>query len=130
MNTDSVKSEPLPTDFTHPSPTILEAHDICRNVETDLLTTLSHAMTGGERAVVNRKLINIRILGHLLTFAPSDRGKAHVASGIVACSSQEELFALGLFYDKHFIRTCKSYSSLHNRPSQPKQSVGPGLQRR
>ena len=130
MNTDSVKGEPLPTDFTHPSPTILESHKICRNVETDLLSTLSNAMAGGEHAIVKRKLINIRILGHFLTFAPSDSGKAHVASGIVACSSQEELFALGLFYDKHSIRTCKSLTpSTQNRLSKPKQSVRPRVQR-
>lgn len=69
-------------------------------------------MSKTERVTVQKKLINVRILGHFLAVAPSDLAKRHIALATVSCKSDEELTSLGEFYDKHFIRTCKPHSFL------------------
>ncbi|EKM51239.1 uncharacterized protein PHACADRAFT_263274 [Phanerochaete carnosa HHB-10118-sp] len=53
------------------------------------------------------QLTYIRLLGNLLTYAPSNAGKAHIAQSVSSCKSDEELFDLGQFYQQHFIRACE-----------------------
>ena len=72
-----VRGEPLPTCFAHPDEDIVSAHNKCRAVEESILLALDSATLRSQRVVLNKQLINVRILGHFLTVAPSDRGKAH-----------------------------------------------------
>ncbi|KAA1472197.1 hypothetical protein DENSPDRAFT_778029 [Dentipellis sp. KUC8613] len=79
----------------------------------------------------HRRLIHVRILGHLLVYGPSSASVAHVASSIVSLREPEDresqkLVVLGEFYDNHFLRafrqfTCKCRTPAHSehlsRPS-------------
>lgn len=82
-----------------------------RDTEQSILNALDLATNKKERTVESKRLINIRILGHLLARGPSDAAIAHITSSIISCEPDaQKLDLLGDFYDKHFIRTCNSLS--------------------
>ena len=108
--------QPLSTDFDHPSPTVVGAYSICRKAEHDI--NLSQTHLPRDNPTVRVKLINIRILGHLLSQSRflSDMAISTVARAIVSCRRSaaetdeddvEELNKLGEFYKNYFLRPCK-----------------------
>ena len=100
-------TEPLPIDFQHPRPTVVSAHERCREVEATIMRKLNETSIESVAVVLRKELVNVRILGHLLTVGPSDFAKAHIAKTIISCEDDQTLIAQGGFYDQYFIRTCK-----------------------
>lgn len=103
---------PLSDRFQHYNRTVESAYAICRDTEQSILNALDLATNKKERTVESKRLINIRILGHLLTRGSSDTAIAYITSSIVSCElDAQKLDLLGDFYYKHFIRTCNSLFS-------------------
>ncbi|KAH8925826.1 hypothetical protein BT69DRAFT_1077769 [Atractiella rhizophila] len=122
----------LPADFKD-TPITESAHGTCRTVERYLKERLEKA-SGSEATVLTKMLINVRILGRLLEFCPTQAGKEAVARAITSALLEGEeylgtpefiakLSELGGHYDKYFIRTFRKakgatpQSSEH--PSRP-----------
>lgn len=99
----------LSNEFKHPSLTILTAHGRCRDVEKILTEKLSISSNKSVSILLNKELINVRILGFLLQVGPSDAFKARIAKSILSCETDEKLIQYGEFYDKHFIRLCTAF---------------------
>ena len=110
--------QPLWADFTHPNPTVISAYNLCREAENVVDPVQDHWPP--DDPTVKAKVINIRILGHLLCqrHLLSDTAIARVAIGIVSCrrvttgmaSEQadiEGLNELGEFYRNYLLRPCK-----------------------
>ena len=68
---------------------------------------LREATIESSAIVLQKKLVNVRILGHLLVIGLTDPAKTHIARTIIACQDDEALIEQGEFYDRYFIRACK-----------------------
>ena len=115
--------KPLDADFTHHSPDVVKAYNICYLADRSL-----DLKQGWLRIhdTVGMKLVNIRILGYLLSRSLflSDAAIAEVARGIItACRKEpegtneleayvEELDKLGEFYKDNLLRPCKYQASM------------------
>lgn len=103
----STTGQPLPQNFTHPLISIVSAHNKCLEVESKLSEALTSDLPASTKGVLKMQLMYLRILGHLLTHAPSESGKAYMAQSIFGCGTDEKLFEMGRFYQKHLICACK-----------------------
>ena len=92
--------------FSHTSPNVVHAYKRCRAVEKDVM----------ERGESERDLVDVRILGYLLVFAPTDAALAHVTAAINSTAGDDaSLIRLGSFYDDYWIRTYMLVSSFFLR---------------
>ncbi|KAH8930256.1 hypothetical protein BT69DRAFT_1275674 [Atractiella rhizophila] len=121
----------LPTDFRN-TPHTESAYSFCRDVERSLKERVENAR-GSEAAVLKKMLINVRILGRLLEFCPTQTGKDSVATSIISASREfvnfdspacHDMFSqLGEFYDQCFIRTFRKAKGptpqVSEHPSRP-----------
>ena len=115
--------KPLEADFTHFSPDIVKAYKICYLTDRSLDSNQGWLRI---RDIVGMKLVNIRILGYLLSQSGflSDTATAEVARGIItACRKDpegtneleayaEELDKLGEFYKDNLLSPCKYQGSM------------------
>ncbi|KAI0054413.1 hypothetical protein BV25DRAFT_1895666 [Artomyces pyxidatus] len=92
--------EPLVSTFDHSSPSVKVAYQVCYRAEQHLLE-LQKQDSSKE---LDKKLINIRVLAHLLSYGPSDAAIAHVSRVILGCEDIEALATEGQRYDDHFLR--------------------------
>jgi hypothetical protein len=113
---NAVRVEALPSprplgDFMHTSPSILSAYNQCRAVEEFLSPDPRDPPKDGDTKI---KLVNVRILGYLLIYLPTDTAIAHLASSIFSAGGEsgtdqlcsvENLAELGQFYNS-FLRSC------------------------
>ncbi len=95
--------------YTHANPTYVNAYQICRRVEKDIIHKISGCLAAAPKAILEKQLVYIRILGHLFSVGLLDTAKTHVAKSIVSCTDEESLIKLGMFYERHFIRSCKLF---------------------
>lgn len=101
--------------FTHSDAMILGAHNICLRAEQQIKTHLATTTNITQRAILEKKLINIRIVGHLLSVGPTDHARRGVALSTAKCMEKAEsqhdyskVVALGEYFDQHFVRLCES----------------------
>ncbi|KAI1786074.1 hypothetical protein LXA43DRAFT_1035354 [Ganoderma leucocontextum] len=138
--------QPLEADFTHPSPYVASAYRICYLAEHAINPTQNRWPTPRDETV-KTKLINIRILGHLLSQSGflSDTAISEVARSIMSCQKDpagtdetdaEALDKLGEFYRDFLLRPFKhnsrtpdisSPSSSESSPSSSTESFPEGL---
>lgn len=105
----------LPQTITHPNPTVLDAHNICLRAEKHFRSQLATTTSTSQRAIIEKQLVNVRIVGHLLSAGPTDTARQHIANLLTDSRTSEvasehdysQLVELGDFFDKHFIRLCK-----------------------
>jgi hypothetical protein len=109
---DDFSPRPLSETFTHVNPTVLSSYNICRDAEQKIMHRLSNA--NDDLCIeLNQRLINVRILGHLLSYGPSDASIAYLAHSIVSTgdyageSEGKKLAELGGFIETYFMRSCK-----------------------
>lgn len=81
----------LPTNFTHDLPSVVSAYTKCRLSDIQIVKDLQI----DSEAAANKDLINIRILGYLLLYGPSQHAIAQVAKEIRSCRSDQDLIDLG-----------------------------------
>lgn len=90
----------------------LAAHNTCLQAEQVLTNSLaSPTSISSERKILEKNLVNVRILGHLLTstaVAPTRAAQLEecIASSVSSCKDLTDLVGLGDFFDKHLIRLC------------------------
>ena len=82
-------------------------------------------LTATEARALETKLVNIRILVHLLVFGPTDIIREHIAKAVLTDKNRgsDALVSRGAFYDKLFLRTCK-VSLSHHLKGQTKTPLG------
>ncbi len=114
LRVDTLPSpQPLQADFTHPSPDVVRAYSVCRIVEN--LIDQDRPL---HNDTMNTKLIDVRILGHLLSQSSLllDTAISKVADDVLSSQANTEgsneallgeLTALGEFYRNYLIRPCK-----------------------
>lgn len=95
--------------YAHVNPTYVSAYQICRRVEKDIIGKIDSCLAAAQKAILEKQLVYIRILGHLFSVGLLDTAKTHVAKSIVSCTDEESLIKLGMFYEQHFIRSCKLF---------------------
>lgn len=92
----------------------------------DQLASSTHLAEAVKRELA-KALYHIRLAGYLLVFNLSDAQTASVTTSIV---SVDDIVALGAFYDRHFVRTCKiSQSVIFSIRSDLDLLVSPSHQR-
>ncbi|KAI1784217.1 hypothetical protein LXA43DRAFT_1043365 [Ganoderma leucocontextum] len=116
LRVDTLPSpQPLQPDFTHPNPDVVRAYNVCRAAEH-----LINQDRPPRNDTVEKMLINVRILGHLLSQSGLllDTALSKVAEDILSSQAKaqgsnealmEELTALGEFYRNYFIRPFRKY---------------------
>jgi hypothetical protein len=93
-NTKSVEAftfggQPLIDDFSeHPNATVASAYNICRTVELNLLDKLKSPCHPDSIKELEKSLINVRILGHLLSYGPSETAITEVTRAIISADNQ------------------------------------------
>ena len=104
----------LDDNWTHPFPAAAAAYQVCLGVEKELILQQTQTPTATGKKVLEKNLINIRILGYLLMFAPTSAAREHIAKRISAekDAGSDALIRRGAYYDQLFLRTCK-LSSFH-----------------
>jgi len=109
--------EKLSDDWTHVFPAVAAAYEACLEVEKELMRQQTSILTATDTKALEKKLVNIRILGYLLIFAPTNTAREHIAKTILADKDgdSDALTNRGGFYDQLFLRTCK-ISPSHNLP--------------
>ncbi|KZV68376.1 hypothetical protein PENSPDRAFT_754125 [Peniophora sp. CONT] len=120
------RGQPLRLDFSnHPNPTVRGAYSICHEVEQRLIDNGALA----EDSDLHKNLINVRILGHLLSYGPSDVAIVEVALAIASAENRDArdgggLADLGGCYDNFLLRIFRQFkgrtpvgSHHHSRPS-------------
>ena len=77
-----------------------------RGSEKEIMDKLnaSAQLREAEKKTLARDLYHVRLAGYLLVFASPHAQTASVANSIVSAT---EAVALGAFYDRYFVRTCK-----------------------
>ena len=73
----------LDDDWAHPLPAVAAAYEVCLGVEKELILQQTPTLTATETKALEKKLINIRILGCLLMFAPASAACEHIAKRIL-----------------------------------------------
>ena len=107
--------QPLNADFTHPSPHVVSAYKICYLAEGVVNPIENPLSYFAQDEAMKLKLINIRILGHLLSQSGflSDRAISEIARSIISCrgdpagtdeTDAEALNMLGEFYMNNLLR--------------------------
>ena len=86
-------------------------------------------LTKAGAGTLEKKLVNIRILGHLLVIGPTDTAREHVGRMVLADvgGGFDEIINRGWFYDKFFLRSCKfspSRGLLSRLTPKPSSSQG------
>ncbi|KAM5536094.1 hypothetical protein V8D89_010193 [Ganoderma adspersum] len=108
-------SQPLRAEFTHPSPHVVSAYKICYLAEGVVNPIQNPLSFFAQDETMKLKLINIRILGYLLSQSGflSDRAISEIARSIISCrgdpagtdeTDAEALNMLGEFYMNNFLR--------------------------
>jgi len=97
--------EKLSDDWTHESLKITTAYRICLAADKQLQRAQTVPSVGVKNP--DRALVNIRVLGYLLVFGPTDTAREHIASTILKAKDLTSLIDLGEHYEKHFLRPCK-----------------------
>ncbi|PIL37756.1 hypothetical protein GSI_01450 [Ganoderma sinense ZZ0214-1] len=119
---------PLRSDFAHPSPAVVSAYTICHAAERVVDPIQDHWPP--DDPTMKTRLINIRILGHLLsqTGFLSDAAISRVATSVFTCRKDpagtdeadvEALNELGEFYRDHLLRPFRKFKSLTPNISSP-----------
>lgn len=119
----------LSDDWTHLSPAVAAAYGVCLDVEKELMRKQTPALTAVETKAVEKRLVNIRILGYLLVFGPTDTAREHVANTILAEKDQgsDTVISRGGFYDQLLLRSCQfslSHTYFRDRLLNPSSSQG------
>ena len=105
--------QPLTAHFTHPSRDVVNAHELCYLAERVVDPIQSHSDD-----TVRAKLVNIRILGHLLSQSGllSETAISKIAKDIISCRQEsmandetqaEALVKLGAVYKDVLLRPCE-----------------------
>ena len=96
-------------DWTHPSLAISTAYEICLHVEKEFMRQNTPNLPKDDAEALEKNLVNIRILGYLLVFGPTDTSREHVARMILADAGRglDEIINRGRFYDEFFLRSCQ-----------------------
>lgn len=117
-------------DLDSPSADLVSAYKICFDAERIVLTNLESTSIEGRKSELLKKLKNVRILGHLLAYGPSDESKNHIATTIlysdyrveqkekkpwldVATAGLDMLVEEGQYYDTYLLRPCQSPITQH-----------------
>lgn len=82
---------------------------------------------------LEKKLVNIRILGYLLVFGPTNTSRKHIAKTILTDinGGPDKVIDQGRFYDQYFLRPCEFSASrrspwrLTPKPSSPQGQYPP-----
>lgn len=106
----------LPKDFMHPDQAILNAHSRCRAAETSLLLKLRSDTTNlnpesaadDSEVLLDKCLVNVRILGHLLSVVPSDTARSYIAEQVLSCEDDAALIEKGEHFDQYLFHACTS----------------------
>ena len=111
--------EQLSDDWTHPSPTVVAAYRVCLELEKTLTGQGTQISSAIEKRALEKKLVNIRILGYLLVFGPTDTAREHVARTVLADKEEgAEINLRGAFYDHLLLRACKFCPAISHPKSQ------------
>ena len=96
-------------DWTHPSLAISTAYKVCLDLEKESIRQNAPNLTKANAEALEKKLVNIRILGYLLVFGPTDASREHVAKAVLsdAVGGPNEIINRGKFYDDFFLRPCE-----------------------
>jgi len=89
----------------------VSVYNICLRLEK----SLQKAIDKGED--VGQDIINIRILGYLVHFVPTDRGLKTVVQEISSCKDEFALLAVGKMYYDHYIRAFRANKGRIPTPS-------------
>jgi len=89
---------------------VVSAYNICLRLEKSL-----QAIDQGED--VGQNMINIRILGYLIHFVPTDQGLRTVVQEISSCKDDSALLAVGKMYYDHYIRAFRANKGRIPTPS-------------
>ena len=101
--------EKLSSDWTHVSPAVATAYEVCLEAEEELMHQQTVILTATETKALEKKLVNIRVLGYLLMFGPTDAARENIAKMTLTDKgeSPDALVDWRGFYDHFFLRTCK-----------------------
>ncbi|EKM60571.1 uncharacterized protein PHACADRAFT_23866 [Phanerochaete carnosa HHB-10118-sp] len=108
--TMSYEPQQLPGDFTHESSSVVRAMKKCRQAEAAIMRDLENNAAGSAVLLLEKKLVNVRILGHLLIVGLTSAAQDYIAQMINPCQDEQTLVELGEFYDKYLIRAFAIYS--------------------
>ncbi|KAK0458291.1 uncharacterized protein EV420DRAFT_1309047 [Desarmillaria tabescens] len=95
----------LPLDFRHPEPTVVSAYERCRIVEKNIMRQIDETALESELKLLNKYLVDVRILGYLLTFGPTIEAISHVADTTICCEDDDAVVKQGNFFDRYLLRT-------------------------
>ena len=101
--------EKLSNDWTHLSPAVIAAYEVCLEVEKELICQQTPILITTETKALNKRLVNILILGYLLIHGPTNTACDHVAKTILAGKDggSDAVTNWGAFYDQLLLRICK-----------------------
>ena len=101
----------LDNNWHHASSVVTSAYQICLDLERQLIHQLDSPAPTATIATqeLQRNLVNIRILGYLLTTGPSETARTHIAKTILTENNAgpDAVIDKGGYYDQFFIRACK-----------------------
>jgi hypothetical protein len=107
-----IEPVPLSQEFTHAIPEAGEAYAICLAAQDRICqSSPTEHGTAGEFGMEQtaKDLIYIRILGHLISVAPTPSALLYISSEIRDTHGDySEVVKLGRFYFKYFIRSCNN----------------------
>ncbi|KAF8868024.1 hypothetical protein BD779DRAFT_1808892 [Infundibulicybe gibba] len=114
-----VEKSPLSNNFQHPNRTVISAYDRCHRAEQVILADLeSPSHTRTTRVPLEARLVNIRLLGHLMDKGPGDTAASHIAQAVVSAEDDDELNNVGKLYLQNFIRTFRKAKGRTPQPSE------------
>ena len=100
----------LDNHWHHASSAVTSAYRICLDLERQLIHQLDSPLsTAIATKELQWKLVNIRILGYLLTTGPSETAQTHIAKTILTENNAgpDAVIDRGGYYGQFFIRACK-----------------------
>src|SRR6266404_3351628 len=99
----------MPEKLPNHLPLNFEDSEEIREAYLKILTAENNASTMASKSKAHgRRLMRIRVLGHLIREAPSIKARECVAGDVNRCLDEKMIEALGEFYRTRFILTCKS----------------------
>ncbi|KAI0030248.1 hypothetical protein K488DRAFT_54632 [Vararia minispora EC-137] len=110
--------------FEHARETIVSAFNLCKDADERLCAQGADSSD----SPLCRRLVGVRILGHLLRHAPSDTAVSHIAKSIVSTKRRDapdagDLADLGMFYEQHLIRRFRRFKGRTPQPSSHSSRV-------
>ena len=99
----------LDTNYVHVNPAYVSAYQICHRAEKEIIDNIAKSSRATDKAIFEKDLVYIRVLGHLFSVGLPDTAKTHVTKSIFSCTENKALIELGMFYEHHFIRPCKGF---------------------